>query len=341
MEESKFHFYSFGTVAANKPRRNSAGQICDLVEVFPIEKFTMSAGEITDNVDKIQVKGQNASGQDYQGELETKASITCKWIPIGEPHRITPPDVRRGEQVIIYRYADTDFYFWTTAFNNVVRKLETMAWWFSGNEDENDTSRSEDNGYFFELSTHEKHLIFSSSKKNGEVVKYYLQFDMSQGNFLLKDDLGQEVLIDSTAGKIVVTSENEITHNTKKYTINCKEYILNCDTAVVNASESVTTNTKAFEVNAEDSSKTNTSEFDINASSATNVTTPIASFTAQVKIAGLLTYSGGLKGSGGSGASATITGNVKLTGGDVTADNISLKGHHHLGDSGGTTGPAQ
>jgi phage baseplate assembly protein gpV len=347
MEASKFHFYSFGTVAANKPRRGPDGHICDLVEVFPKEKFTMSAGEITDNVDKIEVKGKDASGQDHQGEIKTKPSLTCKWIPIGEPNRITPPDVRRGEEVIIYRYADTQFYFWTTAFNNLLRKLETVAWWISGTDDETESERGPDNGYFIELSSHEKHLIFSTSKKNGEVVRYYLQFNMADGNFLLQDDLGQTILIDSVAGIIEVTSENEIIHNTKKYTINTDEYILNCKTSVVNASESATTNTKAFTVNADDSSTTTTKNFDVTASSGTSFTTPDAKFSAKVTIAGLLTWSGGMSGSGssgGGGASATIAGKVAVTGGDVTvsgdvtAGGISLKGHVHTDPQGGKTG---
>jgi hypothetical protein len=341
MEASKFHFYSFGTVAANKPRRGPDGNICDLVEVFPKEKFTMSAGEITDNVDTIQVKGKDAGGKDHQGEIKTKPSITCKWIPIGEPNRITPPDVRRGEEVIIYRYADTQFYFWSTAFNNLIRKLETIAWWISGTDDENETERGPDNGYFVEMSSHEKHLIFSTSKKNGEVVRYYLQFDMANGNFLLKDDLGQEVLIDSVAGIMEVTTENEIIHNTKKYTINCKEYILNCDTSVVNAKDSATTNTKLFDVKAEDKATTTTKNFEVSASSGTEFTTPDAKFSAKVTIAGLLTWSGGMKGSGGSGgAAAEITGKLAATE-DITAGGISVMNHTHPGDSGGTTGKPQ
>lgn len=53
-----------------------------------------------------------------------------------------------------------------------------------------------------------------------------------------------------------------------------------------------------------------------------------------------LTTTGGLvsKGTAGAGG-ASISGTVKVTSGDVDADGISLKGHTHPGDSGGTTGP--
>lgn len=51
---------------------------------------------------------------------------------------------------------------------------------------------------------------------------------------------------------------------------------------------------------------------------------------------GLLTYTAGMNGSGGSGAAATIDGSLETTG-DVTAGGISLQRHKHGGDSGGTT----
>lgn len=69
------------------------------------------------------------------------------------------------------------------------------------------------------------------------------------------------------------------------------------------------------------------------------VDSPQSIFTGQVTIQGPLIYQSGMTGSGGSGASASITGGISVTSGDVTADGVSLKSHTHPGDSGGTTGP--
>lgn len=68
------------------------------------------------------------------------------------------------------------------------------------------------------------------------------------------------------------------------------------------------------------------------------VDSPKSTFTGAVNVQGLLTYMAGMVGKGGSGATASIQGSVVVTGGDVTADGVSLKGHTHPGDSGGTTG---
>jgi phage baseplate assembly protein gpV len=55
---------------------------------------------------------------------------------------------------------------------------------------------------------------------------------------------------------------------------------------------------------------------------------------------GLLTYKGGMKGSGGSGASAQIEGGITATG-DIKVGNISLEGHTHGDPQGGTVGTPQ
>lgn len=68
---------------------------------------------------------------------------------------------------------------------------------------------------------------------------------------------------------------------------------------------------------------------------------PDSTFTGKVTVQGLLTYQAGMAGSGGTGgASATITGNVVVTTGEVSADGIGLKGHHHEDPQGGVVGPA-
>ncbi len=69
------------------------------------------------------------------------------------------------------------------------------------------------------------------------------------------------------------------------------------------------------------------------------VDAPSTHITGTLTVDGLITGKGGMAVSGGSGAS--VSGNMKVSGGDVTADSISLKNHTHPGDSGGTTGPAQ
>jgi len=144
---------------------------------------------------------------------------------------------------------------------------------------------------------------------------------MAQGVWTMADDQGNEMELDSMAGILTVTTTNEIIHNTKKYTINCDEYILN-------ASNSITFNTQ-----------TNTQ----NASSSTTLNTPTVHDTGHMVIDGNLSVGGALSvsGGGGGGVSASISGTMKTTGGDVIADNISLQNHVHMeqGDGAPTSPP--
>nr|DAZ55836.1 MAG TPA: baseplate protein [Caudoviricetes sp.] len=63
------------------------------------------------------------------------------------------------------------------------------------------------------------------------------------------------------------------------------------------------------------------------------------SIMGTLKVSGQISGTGGMTVSGGTGAS--VTGSLAVTGGDVTADGISLKGHTHDCPQGGSTGPAK
>ena len=56
-------------------------------------------------------------------------------------------------------------------------------------------------------------------------------------------------------------------------------------------------------------------------------------------VKGGFTGQGGMAVSGGSGAS--VAGSIKVTGGDVTADDVGLKAHSHSNPEGGNVGPAK
>ncbi|MDR0440141.1 MAG: phage baseplate assembly protein V [Candidatus Accumulibacter sp.] len=59
--------------------------------------------------------------------------------------------------------------------------------------------------------------------------------------------------------------------------------------------------------------------------------TPVTTCTGQLVVQKLLAYQGGMTGKGGSGAAASIQGNIQVTSGDVQADDISLKTHKTSG----------
>lgn len=81
--------------------------------------------------------------------------------------------------------------------------------------------------------------------------------------------------------------------------------------------------------------RVNCKQYEVNAEESSAFNTPTLTASAEVISKGHLTGEGGLAISGGTGA--TVDGSL-LTTGDVVAGGISVIGHKHPGDSGGTTG---
>lgn len=221
---SKMRPYSLGIVAQNKPLNTN------FIDVTPIEDLNMLDGEITGNTRELKQIGSNADGSAFNTSVLTKTSIKAEWIPIGQPNRLTSPDVRRGAVVQIYQFGDSaENYFWTTLKQDLnIRKLETVIYAFSATQKEDDDLKHE-TSYYFEISTHKKLVTFHTSKANGEPTSYDIQIDSGTGKLIVQDDMGNEFLMNSTAGELkmknssgsfISVSKSHIESSSKTHTIN-------------------------------------------------------------------------------------------------------------------------
>lgn len=191
MELSKLQIYSLGVVAKNKPLTTK------VIEVTPIEDAPLSDGELTDNQVRYTASSTNQEGGAYQVDVATTSTIKATWLPMHSSNRLTAPDVRRGEMVVLYRFADTDEYWWATLKDDLhLRKLETVIYAFSGTRDENAKPNGE-NTYFLEISTHKKLVHFHTSKADGEPFAYDIQINALEGCIVIKDDIGNYFSFDS------------------------------------------------------------------------------------------------------------------------------------------------
>lgn len=312
VEGSKLQIYGLGIVAANKPIANK------FIEVTPIEDLNFLDGEISDNVQEVSAKGKDASGGTYETAIATTASVQAEWLPIGISNRVTPPDVRRGEHVVLYRFGDTDKYYWTTLrYDMILRKLETVIFAFSNTREES-VDGGADTTYFMEISTHKKIIHLHTSKSDGEPFTYDIQLNTKDGVFTFQDDIGNYIQLDSTNVRIQLKNADgsHIDMDRKVINIFAPEDInMRADNNInisagssINSDAGSSINDKTSSINTEASSTTN------NVPSTTNT-----GFTA---------IQGGLAVSGGGGA--TVQGSMGVSGGDVTADGISLKGHFHI-----------
>ena len=293
---SKLHPYSLGLVSANKPLNSS------VIEVTPFEDFPMLNGEITDNIEKYKSTINDAVGSTKQTEVKTTASVRAKWLPISNSNRKTPPDVRRGETVMIYRFGDTDQYWWNTIFNDIkLRRLETVIYAFSNNREENidDTSEST---YFLEISTHTKTVHFHTSKNDGEPFAYDIQINAKEGIITITDDAENFIVLNSRDKRITAHNGDESMVDIDKTNIN------------ITCKETLTMNCKDLRVNSTNSTL-NTSD-GMTIESGTNTVKGPTNFTD------LATFESGFNSSNGGGTAGTMTGGLNVDG-DVSVTNLS------------------
>ena len=287
LDSSKFKLYSVGRVAENKKMSE------DTVEVTPVETIAFLDGEIKSNPTKQESKGTDAQGNEYQTSTTSDNTIPCKWLPLGD-NRVTPPDWRRGERVLIYQYNNEDQYYCVSmGWDRHLRKLETAVYAWSATTDEKDTTINKDNSYAFEVSTHAKHITLTTTNKNGEPFKYTFQINTGDGVVTLTDDAGNYFELDSSATKI--TLENI---DGTSLTLDKEQIIGICkDSMSFTATNSISFDCKTFNIK---STTTN-----IKASDSTNVTSPVTNFSGAVNMGG------------GGGGSCNVTGPI------VSSDNIS------------------
>lgn len=244
-EKSKFHFYSYGVVAVNKDLDS------DIVEITPVEYTPMLDGEITDNNVQYLGKGKDAMGRSFDEQVDTTASVRAKWLPWFDTNRKTSPDVRRGESVCLFRFGDTDQYWWTTFLQaKHIRRLETVIWSFSNNREENKEDDA-DSTYWMEVSTHGKYIHLQTAKNDGEPFVYYIQINTKEGCITIKDDDENIIFLDSQERHIKLKNKDNsfVSINKRKIHINALDEVKITTKDYINeSSNSITESTQTYKV---------------------------------------------------------------------------------------------
>lgn len=324
--KSKLEIYSIGIVAANKPSNSN------MIEVTPIEDFSMLSGQITDNVTSDTTGGTDSQGVPYQNKYTAGQSIKAKWMGVACANRVTSPDVRRGELVVIYKYANADAdkgYFWVTMKQDInLRRLETVVYAWSGNPDDSFVFTEDnmaDNMYYFEVSTHRGHIILHTSAANDEFTTYDLVVDTANGRVVLQDGIGNQFLFDS--------------QNHRIYMLNVDSSSIDMDkeNLTINIPETFQVTTKTFKVDCEKS--------ELNAT--TNTINATTTHNGNLTENGAFQLNGDMKanaGTGGSGGTGSIvmsgdfrllTGSITVEMGGVNAPLGTIHGARVTSDSGG------
>lgn len=199
VQRSLLHMYSIGVAANNKEIGS------DILYVTPIEAVMMQNGELISNPFKQSTQGEDADGNTYNTSVNTDAAIKCTWKR--DSNRRTSPDVRRGERVMIWRYADRDEYMWESlGQDDHLRKLETVVLGISGTPDESADGTESSKGYYIEMSSHKGMITIQTSTENGEKTTTAIQMNGMGGMITIVDGNGNNFHINT--GETIVEMQN-------------------------------------------------------------------------------------------------------------------------------------
>lgn len=255
---SGLRLYSQGIVAKDKAFGT------DIIEVTPIEEFSGVKGRLADASVTSNTTMKDASGNTIKGSIKGGFTIKAKWIA-GDTggNRQTAPDVIEGETVDIYRFADTQEYYWKPSFREpALRRREHVVYTYS-NLPSGHAAYDLDTSYWAVISTIKKIVSLHTSSNDGEPFSYDAKFDTKSGFFLLKDDIGNKIEVNSKSKTITIeNSENSsVVLNNEKITISSPKSIGMSTEEVRINSQSISSTGGSFHI---DSSATNMKSTELN-----------------------------------------------------------------------------
>tara|TARA_Y100001956_G_scaffold82973_1_gene107631 strand:+ start:33549 stop:34661 length:1113 start_codon:yes stop_codon:yes gene_type:complete len=318
-EMPTFKFYDVGYLMDNKvPSSNE-------ISVLPAGTLSEAQGEVEVVVEKKKVEFKNVFDEAQEVEGEISNAVKAKWLPLCSD-TVNAPDLRRGERVLLYRYADTDqIYYVPTNLDTHLRRLETKAWLFSADpENEGDRPRSPENSYLFEVSTHKKLITLKTTQLNDEPYSHTFQLNTDTGLLLYEDSNGNKITVDPDTNsiraengdgsfadiqnknifmnaieKLHITAGTDVIIDSKKLITNQEELInmnsddmfkVNANVGVMNVKESLGVNTDSLNVDAKATSWSG---------STADITVGKVTFSGTVTMSGAVTMSGSAESTGG------------------------------------------
>jgi phage gp45-like len=300
-------------VAENKPTSTH-----DILAV-PYEKQPYLDGQIKSNPTKVTATGVDADGNAFHASATTDMVIKATWLKGSNTGQQTAPDVQRGERVQLYRYADTDKYYWISlGLDDHLRRGETVIRTYSGTLDPKEDGSKPGNCWYSEVSTHTGVATFATSVKNGEAAGYIIQLNAKKGVFKFQDSNGNHIEVDSLNSLILLVNAQQtaIALNQKNLQMSAP------DSISIQATDNIVMKAgKAFSINAGTTVAVESgTTMSLKAGSDASINATNLNITAETNVDGNLTVSNGKTAS--FGGSCTFTGTVAFEK-PITANGIS------------------
>jgi hypothetical protein len=187
-----FKYYATAIVMTDLLEGAESNQI----EVLAIEHNALVDGVQTSARNIRVVEGVDGEGKTYSVTLTTSNTIPAIWLPMGT-NRITAPNVRRGEEVWLWRYGNSSQLYWTTPGLHDERRLtETIIYGIAARPDVSEDLDPSKNMYTIEMSSGGKHITLKTTTALGEPFPITLQVNAGSGVVTLTNEAGVDVEVD-------------------------------------------------------------------------------------------------------------------------------------------------
>lgn len=212
--KSGLHLYSVGIVAKDKPLDTYE------IDVIPIETNHMFNDEVDKTEKEEKVTSANSAGTKIPITSKTSQTIKATWMALGSGgNRVSAPDVRKGESVNLWRYKDTEEYFWEKHYTETeLRRLERVLHMYGGHSNVGVRNDAE-NSYWTLISTIDKLLQLHTSRADGEPFGWDFKLDTKRGVFSVTDNSGITCTFNAEERTTTLEVEDKVITLTKEFLV--------------------------------------------------------------------------------------------------------------------------
>jgi len=214
------------TIDISKLRRYSLGLVVEdnndnltEIKVYPVEKLYTDGKDLLKEdtrestvTKKTIVTGTDATEAVFEDAKEIIAVdktnyLLCNWLGSKQSNRLTPPNVGKGERVIIYRFSNSDAFYWETEETDLkLRKKEHVVYSYSAKDTLDEEEDKLDDRYTFTISPKTGIIELHTTDKYGEFTSYDITLDTKGGRISIKDGMGNNITLDSSVGSLTTVT---------------------------------------------------------------------------------------------------------------------------------------
>lgn len=229
---SDLKLFSLGIVVKNKLENESR------IYVIPIESLPELDGELTKDIEVINETSENIIGSIETSQLFKGNHLIADWIPESS-NRDTAPDVVQGETVKIYKYGDTDQYYWSILFREPgLRRLEHVRYIYS-NQSKYRVPHDKDTSYWIEISTRDKYIKIHTSTNDKEPYGYDIELNTDVGLLTIKDTAENSIELNSEESSLTASINKTVNVNTEKVNIKATEVNVIAETTNISGNTNI------------------------------------------------------------------------------------------------------